>query len=53
MQPGIYDITILILIFIGLQAWWLVPIINRNNKMNERDKEIRKEINKLENLFKK
>ena len=53
MQPGLFDLIILILIFIGLQAWWLIPIIKRNNKMNERGKDIREEIKQLERIFKK
>ena len=53
MQPGTFDLIILILIFLGLQAWWAVPIIKRNYKMNERSKDIKEEIKKLERIFKK
>ena len=53
MQPGTFDLIILILIFIGLQAWWIIPIIKRNNKMNESGREIREEIKQLERIFKK
>ena len=53
MQQGTSDLIILILIFIGLQAWWLVPIIKRNNKMNKSGKDIREEIKQLERIFKK
>tara|TARA_B100000575_G_C22573690_1_gene362713 strand:+ start:157 stop:318 length:162 start_codon:yes stop_codon:yes gene_type:complete len=53
VQPGKFDLIILILFFIGLQAWWLIPIIKRNNKMNERGKDIREEIKQLERIFKK
>ena len=53
VQPGTFEIIILILIFIGLQAWWLIPIIKRNTKMNERGKDISKEIKQLERIFKK
>ena len=53
MQPGTFDLIILILIFIGLQAWWVIPIIKRNNKVNERDKDVREEIKQLERIFKK
>jgi len=53
VKPGLFDLIILILIFIGLQAWWLIPIIKRNNKMNERGKDIREEIKQLERIFKK
>ena len=53
MQAGTFDLIILIVIFIGLQAWWLIPVIKRNNKMNERGKDIREEIEQLERVFKK
>ena len=53
MQPGTFDLTILILIFIGLQAWWLIPIIKKNNKVKEGGKDIRNEIKRLERIFKK
>ena len=53
MQSGTIDLFILILIFIGLQAWWIIPIIKKNNKINKRDKDIREQIKQLERLFKK
>ena len=53
MQPGTFEIIILILIFIGLQAWWIIPIIKINNKMNERGKDLKEEVKKLERIFKK
>ena len=53
MQPGNLDLIILILIFIGLQAWWIIPIIKRNNKPKERGKDIRDEIMELERIYRK
>ena len=53
MQQGTFELVILILIFVGLQAWWLIPIIKRNNKMNERDKDLGEEAKQLERIFKK
>ena len=53
MQAGTFEITILILIFLGLQAWWVIPIIKRNNKMNESGKDLSEEVKKLERIFKK
>ena len=53
MQPGTYEIIILILIFLGLQAWWVIPIIKRNNKMNESGKDLSEEVEQLERIFKK
>ena len=53
MQPGTFEIIILILIFVGLQAWWVIPIIKNNKKRNEMGKDIRVEIEQLERIFKK
>ena len=53
MLPGTPDLIILLLVFVGLQAWWLIPLIKKNNKINERDKELREEIKQLEELYKK
>ena len=41
------------MIFAGLQAWWIIPIIKRNNKMNERGKDLSEEVKELERIFKK
>ena len=53
MQPGTFEIIIIILIFTGLQAWWLIPIIKRNNNMNEKNKDLSEEVKQLERIFKK
>ena len=53
MQSGTFDLTILILIFIGIQAWWLIPIIKKNNKFNEKGKDLKEEIKQLERIYKK
>ena len=53
MQPGKVEIITLMLIFSGLQAWWIIPIIKRNNKFNERGKDLREEVKQLERIFKK
>ena len=53
MQPGTSDTIVLILVFVGLQAWWVIPIIKRNNKINEKGKDIKEEIKQLERIFKK
>ena len=53
MSPGTPDIVFLILVFLGLQAWWIIPIIKKNNKINERGKELSEEIQKLEKLYRK
>ena len=53
MSPGTPDLILLILVFLGLQAWWLIPIIKKNNKINERGKALSKEVKKLEKLYNK
>jgi hypothetical protein len=53
MQPGTFELLILIFIFLGLQAWWIIPIFIKNNKLNRRGKDLRDEIKLLEKLYKK
>ena len=53
MQPGTFDLLILIFIFLGLQAWWIIPIVNKNIKLNKRGNDLREEIKQLEKLYKK
>ena len=53
MQPGTFELLILVFIFLGLQAWWIIPIVIKNNKLNNRGKGLREEIKQLEKLYKK
>ena len=53
MSPGTPDLILLILVFVGLQSWWIIPIIKKNNKLDDRGRELRDEINQLEKLYKK
>ena len=53
MQPGTFELLILIFIFLGLQAWWIIPIVIKNNKFYKRSKDLREEIKQLEKLYKK
>ena len=53
MQPGTFDLITLIIIFIGIQALWLIPIIKKSNNLNEKGKYIKEEIKLLERIFKK
>ena len=53
MSPGTPDLILLVLVFLGLQAWWLIPIIKKNNKINERGRALREEVRQLEKLYKK
>ena len=53
MSSGTPDLILLILFFVGLQVWWIIPLFKKNNKSNERGKELREEIKQLEKLYKK
>ena len=53
MKHGTFELLILIFIFLGLQAWWIIPIVIKNNNLNKRGKDLRKEIKQLEKLYKK
>ena len=44
MQPGTFELLILLFIFLGLQACWIIPIVIKNNKLNKRGKDLREEI---------
>ena len=51
MQPGTIDLIIFGLFFIGLQAWWIIPIVRQNNPSDEKSSNLRKEANLLEKLY--
>ena len=53
MQHGTFELLILVFIFLGLQAWWIIPIVIKNNNFNKSGKDLRKEIKQLEKLYKK
>ena len=53
MQPDSFDLLILLFIFLGLQAWWIIPLIINNNKLNNRGNDLSEEIKRLEKLYKK
>ena len=53
MKPGTFELLILVFIFLGLQAWWIIPIVIKNNRLNKRGRDLRKEIKQLEELYKK
>ena len=53
MTPGAPDLILLILVFVILQSWWIIPIIKKNNKNNRGVKELTEEIKQLEKIYKK
>ena len=52
MQLGTFDLLFLLFIFLGLQSWWIIPIINKSNKLNKRGRDLKQEIKQLEKLYK-
>tara|TARA_B100000945_G_scaffold64100_1_gene47893 strand:+ start:416 stop:577 length:162 start_codon:yes stop_codon:yes gene_type:complete len=53
VKEGTIELSVLIIIFLGLQAWWIIPIIKTNSLLNKREKSLRDEISQLERLYKK
>ena len=53
MRPGTFDLLILGFVFLGLQAWWIIPIIKKNNNTYKKSNNLREEIKQLEKLYKK
>ena len=53
MPQGSIDLIILLIIFLGLQAWWIYPFLKKNRKFNKRTTNLKEEIETLERLYKK
>ena len=53
MPQGSLDLLILIIIFLGLQAWWIYPILKKNRKSNKKTSNLKEKIETLERLYKK
>ncbi len=53
MSPGTSDLILLILVFVGLQAWWIIPLVKSNQKLNEKENDLRVEIKQLEKIYRK
>ena len=53
MTEGSIDLIILLIIFLGLQAWWIYPILKKNRKFNEKTINFKEKIKTLERLYKK
>jgi len=51
MSPGSSDLIFLILVFLGLQSWWIIPLIKKNNSLNKRSNKLVGEIQQLEKLY--
>jgi len=53
MPLGLIDLLILLLIFLGLQAWWIYPILKKNRQINKNTVNFKEKIESLERLYKR
>jgi len=53
MPQGSIDLLILLIIFLGLQAWWIYPILKKNRNFNKKTSNLKEKIETLERLYKK
>ena len=52
MLQGSLDLLILLIIFLGLQAWWIYPILKKFRKFNKKTSNLKEKIETLERLYK-
>tara|TARA_Y100001978_G_scaffold63999_1_gene57341 strand:- start:274 stop:432 length:159 start_codon:yes stop_codon:yes gene_type:complete len=52
MAQGTLDLLILLIIFLGLQAWWIYPIL-KNKQIDINAKNLKEEVENLERLYKR
>ena len=52
MPQGSIDLLILLIIFLGLQGWWIYPILKKNRKINKKTSNLTEKIETLERLYK-
>ena len=52
MHLGTTDLLILLLIFLGLQAWWIYPLFKGNRQLNKKKINLKEKIETLERLYK-
>ena len=53
MPQGSIDLIVLLIIFIGLQAWWIYPFFKKNRIFNKKTSNLKEKIETLERLYKK
>ena len=53
MSQGSIDLLILLIVFFGLQAWWIYPILKNNRKFSKKSSNLKEKIETLERLYKK
>ena len=52
MPQGSLDLIILLIIFLGLQVWWIYPIIKMKKELNKKSTNLQEKVETLERLFK-
>ena len=52
MPQGSLDLLILLIIFLGLQVWWIYPLIKKNRLLNKETTNLKEKIETLEKVFK-
>ena len=53
MPEGSIDLLLLLIIFLGLQTWWVYPILKNNRNFNKKTSNLKDKIETLERLYKK
>ncbi len=53
MPLGTLDLLILLIMFLGLQAWWIYPIIKNTKKLIKGRTNFKEKITNLEKLYKR
>ena len=52
MPQGSLDLLILLIIFLGLQIWWIYPLIKKKRLLNKETTNLKEKIETLEKVFK-
>ena len=52
MPQGTLDLLILLIIFLGLQAWWIYPIL-KNKELDINATNLKEKVENLEKLYKR
>ena len=53
VPQGSIDLITLLIIFFGLQFWWIYPIFKQKISRNDKSKDLKNEIKVLERIYKK
>ena len=53
MRQGSIDLLILLIIFLGLQSWWIYPIVKKYRRFKKKNTNLQEKIDTLEKLYKR